>query len=277
MKEFLKKYWTHIMSLGFLSYTTILFYLFDSNSIKYNGQTIAVIFGILIFFVIGVWVEIIYGIVHAIKHKEIKNNALCAVLSYFFNVVYVPCYCLKYVSKDENYKKKNTIYLIVSILLYIALIISMIRFSINSTMYETYNTNDNMASFKVPYDYYKTNIGEYDLYFKNNYSNIGVFIYDGYDFTDDEILSYQENQIVNSRENMILIDSNVDTLNNKIIKTHTYEGINDGDANIYNFSVISFKEKPNYIIYIIESTLKEDYSSNKKELHQILKDINLNK
>ncbi|MBO5183050.1 MAG: hypothetical protein J6B64_01495 [Bacilli bacterium] len=278
MKKIIKKYWTHILSLGFLIYSIILFVLIDKGLFEnINVQTIIILFGALILFVIGVWVEIIYHIVHAIKHKEIKNNALCAVLSYFLNVIYIPCYSSKHINKDENYKKKNIIYLILSILLYIILIIIMVKFQLNVIMYETYTSQDNVVNFKLPYEYNYVNLGEYDLYFKNDYSNIGIFIYDGYDFTDEDILNYQEQQIINTRENMTLINSKEKTIKNKTIKTHIYEGIYNELENIYNFSVITFDEKPNYIIYVIETTLKKDYDTNKNKLEDILKNINLNK
>lgn len=130
----LKKYWTHIISLGFLVYCDLLFALLTSNNSIFESSNVGIIFlvlGIEILFVVGVWVEILMYMIHAIKNKEIKNNAICAVLIYILNVIYIPCYCLKNVSKDGNYKIKNTIYASISIVLYITLFILIIKFELS--------------------------------------------------------------------------------------------------------------------------------------------------
>ena len=132
--NFLKKYWTHIISLGLLIHCDILFALITNHSSTIESLNVGIIFlflGIELLFVIGVWAEIIVYMIHAIRHKEIKNNAICAVLIYVLSVLYIPCYCLKYVSKDENHKLKNTIYIITSIILYAILFGLIIRFELS--------------------------------------------------------------------------------------------------------------------------------------------------
>ena len=132
--NFLKKYWTHIISLSFLTYCDVLFIIIMNNIEKFDSLNLGIIFfflGIELLFVIGVWAEIIIYMIHAIRHKEIKNNAICAVLIYLLNVIYIPCYCLKHVSKDENYKIKNTIYIIATTILYVILCILIVKIELS--------------------------------------------------------------------------------------------------------------------------------------------------
>lgn len=280
MKEFFKKYWTHILSLGFLICAIVLILILNVPS--FNISLLFATIGILLLLVIGVWVEIIYSIVHAVKQKEIKNNGLCAIACYFLNIIYIPCYSLKYISKDKNYKKKNTIYLVVSILLFVFLIVLMVKLSFNlasnpkyADEYVTYTSEDRAVSFKLPYNYFQIDIGEFDLYFKNAYTNIGVFIYDDTDYTADQLLKYHEQQFLDNQGNMILIDSNTKSIKDKFIKTNVYEGIYNNNKNIYKFSMVTFTKNPNYKIYVLESILKENYNSKMKELNIILENIDL--
>jgi hypothetical protein len=228
-------------------------------------------------YVIGLWIEIIYYIIHAIKHKEIKNNTLCAVLIYLFNIFYIPCYKIKNIDKDKNYKKKNIIYLIISITLYLIMFETMTIFAIKESMYETYISDDKKIAFKMPYTYYETKVGEYDAYFKNETSNIGVFLYDEKELTPEEILEHHEQEIITTRKNVKKIDSKEKKTLTKTIKTEIFEGTKDNQENIYTFTIMTFKYNPNYKAYVVEITLKEDYNKEKKELSKIIENINLNK
>ena len=275
MKEFIKKYITHIFNIICMIYMTIIL-TYATNAETYNEKIFIPLLIIEGLFVIGVWVEIIYYIIHAIKHKEIKNNALCAVLIYFLNMIYIPCYSMKYISKDENHKRKNTIYLIISIILYVIMIGAVIKLSLNNVLYERYTSDDKNINIKIPYNYDKTKVGEYDMYFESDTSNIGIFIYDEEDITPEEILEFHEQEIITTRNNVKQIDTKTKTTNTKTIKTDIFEGINNGEENIYRFTIITYKNKPNYTVYVIEATLKEDYINNKEELETIIQNINLN-
>ena len=280
MKEILNKYRLHIFNLGFLIYNILIFYeittINDFAEIM-NGKLIIIQIISEAIYVIGLWIEIIYYIIHAIKHKEIKNNTLCTALIYIFNIFYIPCYKMKNIDKDKKYKKKNIIYLIISITLYLVMFETMTIFAIKDSMYETYISKDKKVTFKIPYDYYETTVGEYDAYFKSEKSNIGVFLYDEKELTPEEILTHHEQEIITTRKNVKKIDSKEKKTLTKTIKTETFEGTKDNLENIYTFTIMTFKNNPNYKVYVIEITLKEDYNKEKKELNKIIENININK
>lgn len=185
---------------------------------------------------------------------------------------YIPCYYLKHVIKDTKYKLKNIIYIILSIILTITLIAWYLILEIEGTSYTTYISDDNVVSLKIPIDYYQDEVGEYDMYFFNDTVNIGIFLYDNENYSSHEILDDQANYLIKTRKNMKLINSN----NNQNITTYTYSGNYEGNENIYNLSVITFDKKPNYYVYVIEITLKENYKKNRKEMQKILEQISLN-
>ena len=112
MKSFFKKYWTHIIS--FLIFMILLLTLFSGIE-NYNLFTILLL--ILMFAgVIGCWIAIIYYIIYVAKSDQIENKGLKIVLIYLFNLYYIPCFKLKYVDKDDNYKIKNTIFIILMLI-----------------------------------------------------------------------------------------------------------------------------------------------------------------
>ncbi len=280
MKKFLKKYWSHIICLLFFIVFDLLFF-YVNNEFKFENSywllNTSLIISILL--IIGVWVAIIYHIVHAAKSKELKNKALEIIFIYLFNAFYIPCYSLKYVSKDNNYKTKNMVYLIVSILLFIIMLGLIISFSLNSSYninYKMFNSNDGTFSFRLPDDYHQNNVGEFDAYFTNNINNIGVFIYDDSKLTSDTILNNQEQYFKSTRDNMILIDSKDYNLYDKKIKTKIYSGMTNNIANVYCLSVITFNNT-DYNLFVIETVLKENYSNNKLEFQKIIENIELNK
>lgn len=117
----IKKYWTHIVSIGFnityliaciLVYYAKLHPEFDNE----NNLGLAItLLALVLIFVALVWVIIIYTMIKISKNKNIKNKTRYYIFTYLFNVFYIPCYHLQYESKDKNYKIKNLIYFIFSI------------------------------------------------------------------------------------------------------------------------------------------------------------------
>ena len=286
-----KKYWTHILSLGFLIFPTIVFLMMKNTMYEEIDVSKIVILFIGIFvFVIGIWVEIIYGMIHAIKHKEIENHGIYAILCYLFNVFYIPCYYLKYVVKDEKYKIKNIIYLVISIVLFMVMSISMFAWAIESDVYSeeynmenrydsymSYNSKDKVVNFKLPNDYVQSELGEYDLFFEDNAgSAIGVYLYEGEEYTADYVLNGQENNILEDIENKKLIDKRNNKIEGKVLKSHIYYIKDKKSEKIYDLSVITFKDKPNYVVFVYCITHKEDYNRIKYDFDFVLKNIKLN-
>ena len=155
MKNFIKKYWSHILNIVFLLYCISILTFFAN--VKDNEITSIVIpiilIGIEAVLVIGVWIEIIYFMIKTIKNNEIKNKALSIVLIYLLNVFYIPCFALKHIYKDNKAKYKNAIYIIISILLYLLLTIVIFRFSLKEYNYTQYISDDNIISISVPSEY----------------------------------------------------------------------------------------------------------------------------
>lgn len=123
MNKFVKKYWSHILNIFFMIFVNgfLGFCIYAMNNTDALQNVPLVIMPIMIFvelilafFVLG---EMIYAIIQAVKIKELNNKALHILGLYFLNVLYIPCFLLKYVHKDEKTTIKNIIYIIVVILL----------------------------------------------------------------------------------------------------------------------------------------------------------------
>ena len=119
MIKLLKKYWTHIINILLFVFLILIFSFFN----LLEGEDINFVTGLILtlelILVIMIWVEIIYYIIYVDRAKDIPNKGLKALFMYFLPYWYIPCFKLKYVDKDKNYKKKNIIYLIVSISLFV--------------------------------------------------------------------------------------------------------------------------------------------------------------
>ena len=124
MKNFMKKYWTHIFNISVFAYLIFIFTLFTNDTKNESPDNSAVFFITLLLIelilVIGVWAEIIYFIIKAAKNKELKNKGLHIAGIYFLNMFYIPCFCLKHVHKDSKVTVKNIIYVLVSVSMFIA-------------------------------------------------------------------------------------------------------------------------------------------------------------
>lgn len=290
MKKIFKTYIPIIITILFLfCYSFIISNIININKLQ-TYQDKHYIFIIIISILLGllsicILAEIIIFIIHAANHKEIKNNILWVILIYILNIFIIPFYNIKYVINDTKYKLKTIIFII--------LMISSISlgFIVNNKMldkyrsesiknieYNTFISKDNMVTFLLPNSYIEKTVGEYDIYFsdKNRQINMGVFTYNLDDYTIEEILSFQENYIIKTRDNVELIDSNIKHLSDKTIITHDYIGTIENTQNNYKLSIISFNDNPNYAVYVIQITLSENYNKTNNELEQILYNIKLN-
>lgn len=275
MKEKIKKYFTHILSVFFLIYVNILFYLINHNSILQGKEYIYVILIILeMLLVFGIIGEIIYFLILVAKDKKLKSNPLYYVLIYMLNIFYIPCFVLKHIKKDKNYKKKNIIYLVISILLYILLTVNIMSFT-SLEQENKYISNDSNVSVYLNNDYVQKIVGDYDMYFSNNTVNIGIFLYDDGEKADD-ILNYQARYLLNTRDAVRKISSSSKKIKDRKITTTVYRGTIDNNENIYMLSTITSEKDKNYVIYVIEITLAEDYQENKDEMEKIVEKISYN-
>ncbi|MBO5349894.1 MAG: hypothetical protein J6A89_08805 [Clostridia bacterium] len=290
MKNFIKKFWTHVISFLFFIIIIVYYAIIESK----NEKLLPFLkWGLILelILVLVIWGEIIYFIIQAIKHKEIPNRGLKAVMIYFLNVFYIPCFYLKYIYKDEKYKIKNTAYVIYTIGLFAILLCSMYRFATdNIKAYENdrkidevidisqsnYISSGGNIKISVPTSYKKSTVGEYDMYFEGTYSNMGVFIYENEDSTAKEILEYQENYLKETRTNFKVENKNISNLNDKKIESHLCEGYDkENNKNVYMLSTITFNKNNDYVVYVVQIVLKEQYSLVKNEFQKNVENINL--
>lgn len=287
MKNFLKKYWPHTINIMLLASYIAIFLILD---ICYNNESFKpqnsyyILFLTAILLVIGVWAEIIYFIIKVAKGKELNNKALHILGIWFLNIFYIPCLNMKHICKDNKYKKKNIIYLLVSILLYCMM--TGIIFKYEVTRYNDskksiiiedtmvlYESNDGMVDIYVPQDYGRKSVGEYDFYFSNEESNIGVFIYNDEADSDIQVMNVQEKWLMEKRKNCKLISMNSRKVLNKNIVTKVYEAEADGIKHTYCLSTITFDRNEKYIVYIIQTCQKSEYESYKQEYEEMINSI----
>lgn len=132
MKDFFKKYWTHILNLSFLGLMIAIFAVI-SNGIK-NGNSeppagffpVALLLEIIL--VIAILVEMFYFLIIAIKRDDSKNKGLHLLGIYMLNIFYIPCYVLTHVHKDSKAKAKNIVYVLVSVGMFIAFYLLAFQF-----------------------------------------------------------------------------------------------------------------------------------------------------
>jgi len=68
----------------------------------------------------------------------------------------------------------------------------------------------------------------------------------------------------------------VKKIKDRKITTTVYRGTIDNNENIYMLSTITSEKDKNYVIYVIEITLAEDYQENKDEMEKIVEKISYN-
>lgn len=282
MKNFIKKYWTHIFNISSLVYLTFLFILFTNvvkNENPENPPTYFIALIIIeIIMVLGIWAEIIYFIVKAVKDKELKNKGLHIAGIYFLNYFYIPCFSLSHIHKDSKAKVKNIIYVIVTVCLFAIFSTNLLKFQASLTSYEKYISKDNVISVTVPKDY-KNNImvGEFDMYFRKDATfNIGVFLYDNTGENADEIIKFQENYFSKTRDNFKVLDRETFEKDGKNITSIVCNAKYNGTQNYYYISTITFDKKANYVVCAIGVSLEDNREDNKKEFDDFIKKIQLN-
>ena len=253
MKKFFRKYWAHIINIMFFISFMIGFILLFNSKIS---EKFGMLFVIITLLYVGIiWFEIIWHIVVAAKDKNDNNHVLHAVLCYLFSLFYIPCYRLKYVVKDEKYKVKNIIYLVTSIILFIVMYVVIFiaafinGYNNNKANSYDYNSNKNdsiyeklptihyldngKATIFLPNGYRTDDTTNYDFYAIDGNKVLGIFIYDNYEATSDELLANSAKNIMSFREEMTLLDNYDYEVNAKTIKSNVYQGKYDGIKFVY--------------------------------------------
>lgn len=284
MVKFLKKYIPMIISiLFFFIYSGLISLVFIDPSTIVESTTNYIVYMVLMFSIIIIFIiEMIFFIVKAATNKNMKDNALWAVLIYLFNVFIIPYYNFKYVVKSKKIKIDMAIYISLSVIALILgfitpkLILKTDNISIENKLY----LEKDDVEFKFVGNYVEEkNIGDYDLY-ASDYDrliNIGIYIYDEeYDVTLDEIQKLNSEYIQESRENAKLVHAYTKKMDDRNILSEEINAKYEGSLFTYKISTVEFKEY-DYILNIIMVTFEEDFELYKEELDQFLLDIKINK
>jgi len=142
-------------------------------------------------------------------------------------------------------------------------------------------TKDNRVVLKAYEDFKQEDKGEYDLYLNKNKTQIlGLFTYYLSEYEENsskEILDHQTNAFINTRKDMKIWKKEYKIeMDDKTITKVEYIGKTDKSSDcIYIFATIDFKADPNYVVYVNEVILKDDYENNIGEMNNILQSAKL--
>lgn len=258
------------------------------------GTIIGLLFFILL--CIAVFVELIYFIYFLFTKSDLKilYKLLWTVLLVVFNILIIPYFYMKYVSKEDKILYKSILYL-----LPIIMSVGVFMFGYNTYTKQfnkikaerkrieeernVYNTKDNQVSFTFRHGYKNSEVGEYDLYVINKQKNV-VFTAFTYDITlyeqrsVDDYLNKGIQDIQAGKEKFsIYKEKEVLDREDKVITTVEYKGkTKESTMCIYKISVISYKNKPDYLVYVVEVVTKNNYDLYKKEMLEILDSSKIN-
>lgn len=275
MKEFMKKYWTHCISYLFLITSCSLFgYLLtigDPNADITAGGLIALI--IMMLGVVGVWAVIIYEIVMAAKTKE-KNKVIHCILIYMFNMIYAPCYHLKYTIKDPKYKIKNIIHYISSIILYllmcVLMVITTIKLEVSEPINTTYTSMNNLIEITVSEEYELATNEYYQMKFDRGVEAITIGFPDDASAADN-VFTNLEAAMKNESTSKFMHKENLE-YKDKTVVYESYQYTYLGNGNVATVGVITFKEN-NKIVLFAQDSLIEEFD--KEELNNIFASMKL--
>jgi hypothetical protein len=283
MKNFIKKYWTHIFNISFLAYLIFIFVLFTNvmkNDSSDNPHTYFLLFLVIeVLMVFGVWAEIIYFIIKAAKNKELENKGLHIAGIYFLNMFYIPCFSLKHIHKDNKAKIKNIIYVLVTVCMFIAFCSSVLKFQGSLNSYKKYISSDKVVSVMIPEEYSDNVISsKYELYLmKDSSFTIGVNFYNNTAKSANEILIAQEEKLLKTRNDFKILEKETQNDEGKNIIIHTCRATKyDGGYHYFYISTITFDEKENYVVCVIGESLKENTEVTKNEFDNFVKNFKLN-
>ena len=272
MKKFLKLYWPMIVSVAFMVLYGIIFGVTLGNDALFESDAVGIFLVILTFlFVIAVYGEMIFFIIKACKHKELKNKGLWCVCLYFFHMFVFPYFHLRYVCGEEKLKPRMFLFAFLGIIAFLIGLYIPVGVEENVVKKPLIIEEDDVI-IEFPAGYRETEIGQYDFYAKDTKRliNFGGFVYDEDDNdTADEIIRFRDSWIKSSRDSVELIDTIKEETLDSIITTNIYIGSNEGTKNMYYISVIEFKNT-NCFVNVISTYLHEDYLDYKNELLQIL-------
>ena len=240
-------------------------------------------------------VEIVYLLGFLYKSElSIFKKILWTILLLVFNIFIIPYFYMKY---DVKYNK-----VLVPTLIYLfamAILLAVFFFGANTYKKElekqkierkkiedeinVYSTKDGIVSFSFKHGYKISEVGEYDLYVKNDEKNIilSAFTYntDKYEQkTPDDYINKAVSDISSGKASFDkLKDKETITEDNKTINTVEYVGKTDKSSLcVYKISTINYSGKDNFIVTVIEIVTKTNYEKYIREMTEILKSSKIN-
>ncbi|MBQ1496443.1 MAG: hypothetical protein IIZ40_03765 [Bacilli bacterium] len=286
-----------LMIFLFLSIFPIIKILLEVKKIESLLLSSGTIFYILLFIllIILLFIEVIYFVKLVIKDESfsIKKKIIWIILLTIFSIFAIPYYVIKYINREDRIMFNYSLFLI-PVLFFIIIFLfgystyskSITEIRLKEKMIEEerneYRTKDELASFTFRHGYKKKEVGEYDLYVINKSKNIifTAFTYDIEKYEQKSADDYIKKGISDIKEGKekfeLLNDKKVIDKDDKTITTIEYAGKTaESSLCVYKISIITFKSKPNYLIYTVEVIIKNNYEQYSNELEEILDSVKL--
>jgi len=240
-------------------------------------------------------VEIVYLLGFLYKSElSILKKILWTILLLVFNLFIIPYFYMKYVVKYNKVLVPTLIYLFA-----MAILLAVFFFGANTYNKElekqkkerkkiedeinVYSTKDGIVSFSFKHGYKISEVGEYDLYVKNDEKNI---ILSAFTYNTDKYEQKSPDDYINKAVSDIssgkvsfdkLKDKETITEDNKTINTVEYVGKTDKSSLcVYKISTINYSGKDNFIVTVIEIVTKTNYEKYIREMTEILKSSKIN-
>ncbi len=110
--------------------------------------------------------------------------------------------------------------------------------------------------------------------------NMGIFEYKLSDleagYSAEELLSFHVNDLSDKRTGFEAYSPETRTkLPGKMITTRVFSGENEGDVNLYSFSLVQFDDDADFVVIAIQIALPEDWEKSRPVLEAIVSSIRL--
>ncbi|MCR4581232.1 MAG: hypothetical protein K5666_01830 [Bacilli bacterium] len=263
MIDVIKKYVPHSINVGFLLSLVMILFFRSSPSVM--------LFCLLaVIFFLSYVGEIIYFIVQAREQDVVEKPHITYPLMVLFGLYYIPCFSVKKMEQDEEYKVKNFIYLALSLILTVLVVIMLFvnKAQQSALKVEVINIEKDI-SFKLPEDFQQQRAQEFDYLYTSGKNYVGVNIIRR-SMDAKASLDYQKEELLNSLKNSKILDKKDTNDGYKVTSSYTIEGTTNNNVFIYVISVIYSVDSRKPIIKVTESCLKRDYDANKTTFKKII-------
>ncbi|MBR4351240.1 MAG: hypothetical protein IKP98_03355 [Bacilli bacterium] len=253
--------------------------------------SIELIITIVLFLCLVINTALCIILIRDIFHDPEISTGRCVIttiLLVFFNVLVMPYFYNKLILKKDIKAVILLLYLISMVFLAFVFTYgyrTCNKVRIEKEKYEakqekkriTINENNNLFAFEFKLGYEKSNTGEYDLYVKNKEKNV-VFTEFTYDTNlyeqktlEDYLLKGVSDIEATKKNAKVYKEKELKEYEDKKVYSIVYEGKTDKASTcIYRITVIQFNSNPNYMIYTVIVTLKDDYEKLSPELDEII-------